>query len=328
MRIFIDESGNFGWSPARISLHCGVVVCSTSLVELFRRFFEWKKSLAGPHRRREIKANVLDDAQLESFVKSVILPETDLRLTVVGIDTSIVAKQVLEGWRDGISHLLQGAAQWSDSRSFPVAKRQYSEMSGWLWHRSPENLALMISLGEVIWQSLQNSIIWFYEPKFESEIDNMEIVVDHSLIRRREHELFWHEFLRTYFKNKSRREPLVTPDVWKKTNHTFERKYCQSDGQVDLTPLFREHMYFSDSKTSEGLQIADICAHICLRYHRRKKWFEAYRLLSNFIVGTDGRPMTALIPTGGPDLNAKARSKTQQEVLEYTKQLKPRSRKY
>lgn len=284
--------------------------------------------MVGLHRRREIKANVLDDDQLESFVRSVILPETDLILTVVGIDTSVVAKKELEEWRDVISHLCQGAAQWSDSRSFPIAKRQYSEMSGWLWNRSPENLALMFSLGEVIWQSLQNSIIRFHEPKFESEFSDMEIVIDHSFIRRGQHELFWREFFRTYLNNKSRREPLGTPETWKETNHSFERQYHHSDGQIDLTPLFREHMYFSDSKTSEGLQIADICANICLRYHRRKQWFEAYRLLRKFIVGADGRPMTTLILAGGPNLNAKAPTKTQQEVLEYAKQMKPRSRKY
>ncbi len=206
MRIFIDESGNFGWAPAQISLHCGVVVCSSSLVELFRRHFEWKKSMVGVHRRREIKANVLDDDQLESFVRFVILPETNLRLTVVGIDTSAVPKRLLEEWRDGISHLFQGAAQWSHSRSFPIANRQYSEMSGWLWNRSPENLALMFSLGEVIWQSLQNSIIGFHEPKFESEFSDMEIVIDRSFIRRSQHELFWRELVRTYLNNKSRRE--------------------------------------------------------------------------------------------------------------------------
>ena len=327
MRIFIDESGNFGSSPPQISLHCGVVVCSTSLVELFRRFLEWKHSLVGNHRKREIKANVLDDDQLESFVRTVILPEADLRLTVVGIDTNIFTKPALEDWRDGISHVCQGAAEWSGSRGYPVAKRQYTEMSGWLWNRSPDNLALMISLGEVIWQSLQNSIICFGGSQFESEFCDLEIVIDRSFIRRHEHELFWNEFLRSHFKNRSRREPLLTPDEWSKTNHPFERQYCQDDDQVDLTTLFREHMYFADSKKSEGLQIADICAHICLRYYRRRKWFEAYRLLRKFITGEGGRPMTLLIPTGGPGLNAKAPSKTQQEVLEYAKLIKPRSRK-
>jgi hypothetical protein len=284
--------------------------------------------MIGPHRKREIKGSALTDYQLASFVRSVIVPEMDLRLTVVGIDTSLVPRETLEKWRDGISHLCQGAARWSSSQGFPVAERQYTEMSGWFWNRSPENLGLMLSLGEVIWMSLQNAIIWFHEPKFELEFDDFEIVIDRSFVRNREHEVFWRELLRAYFTNKSRREPLGTPEEWKKTNHIFERKYSHNDGQLDLTPLFRDQMYFSDSEMTEGLQIADICAHICLRYHRRKRWFEAYRLLRKFIVGPNRSPMTALIPVGDLDLNSKASSKTQQEVFEYAKQMKPRSRKH
>lgn len=328
MRIFIDDSGGFGWAPPQISLHCGVVVCSWSLVELFRRHFEWKRSMIGPHKKREIKASSLTDDQLEAFVRTVIFAETDMKLIVVGIDTSLAAKDVFEKWRDGISLLCQGAAQWSNLQSFPVAERQYREMSGWLWNRSPENLALMISLGEVIWQSLQSAIIWFHQPRFEPEFADLEIVIDRGFIRRHEHELFWSEFLRTYLTNKSRHEPLGVPEDWAKTHHIFERTYSQNNHQLDLTPLFREHICFMDSQESEGLQIADICAHICLRYHRRKEWFGAYRLLRKFIVGPEHSPMTALIPFGELDLNAKAPTNTQQEVLERAKQIKPRSRKH
>lgn len=302
MRIFVDDSGDFGWAPAQISLHCGVLVSSSVLVELFPRHFEWKKSMIGLHRRREIKASSLTDEQLAAFVRTVIIPENHLRHVIVGVDTSLVTKRVFENWRDGLSHLCQGAAGWSNSRRFPIAARQYAEMGGWLWNRSPENLALMLSLGEVIWQSLQNAVIWFHEPQFEPEFDDFEIVIDRSFIRRREHELFWCEFFRTYLTNKSRREPLRVSREWNENNHIFERKYCQHDGNLDLTPLFREHMYFSDSEVSEGLQIADICAHICLRYHRRKQWFEAYRLLRKYILGPDRSPMTALVPVGELDL--------------------------
>jgi len=155
----------------------------------------------------------------------------------------------------------------------------------------------------------------------------LEIVIDRSFIRSREHELFWGEFLRTYLKNKSRRAPLGIPKEWKEANHVFERQYTQDEGQIDLTPLLREHLYFSDSEISEGLQIADICANICLRYHRRNQWFAAYRLLRKFIVGPDRSPMTVLIPVGELDLDSKAPTDTQQEVFKYARQLKPRSRK-
>ena len=77
MRIFIDEAGDFGWAPKQISLHCAVIVCNSSLVELYRRHLAWEQSILGEHRRRELKASTLTDEQLETFVRSVILPEQD-----------------------------------------------------------------------------------------------------------------------------------------------------------------------------------------------------------------------------------------------------------
>ena len=327
MRVFVDDSGDFGWAPAQISLHCGVIVCNSSLVELFRRHFEWKKSLLGTHRKREVKATTLTDEQLESFARTVIAPEANLKIVVVGIDTSLVSKELLEKWRDGISLLCQGASDWSNSLGFPVAERQYDEMSGWIWNRSPENLAFMLSLGDIVLESLQTAIIHYHEFEFEPEFADFEIVIDRSFIRNQEHEVFWREFFRTYVTNKSRREPLATPEEWKKTNHVFERKYSHGDKEIDLTTLMRDSTYFSDSKLAEGLQIADICANICLKYHRRKQWFEAYRLLRRFIVGKQGSPMKALIPVGNLDLSSEAPTRTQQEVLAYANKLKPRLRK-
>ena len=191
MRIFVDDSGDFGWTPPQISLHCGVIVCNCSLVELFRRHFDWKKSLLGTHRKREVKASTLSDDQLESFVRTVIMPESNLKIVVVGVDKSLVSRELLEEWRDGISLLCQGASDWSNSRGFPVAERQYAEMSGWVWNRSPQNLALMLSLGDILLESLQTAIIHFHDFKFESEFDEFEIVIDRGFIRKPEHEVFW-----------------------------------------------------------------------------------------------------------------------------------------
>jgi hypothetical protein len=327
MRIFIDDSGDFGWATPQISLYCGVIVCVSSLVDLYRRHLLWKTSIVGPHRQREIKGSSLTDEQLESFARVVICPERHLKLTVVGMDTSLVPKAHLEKWRDGISHLCQGVAAWSDSNSLPIAGKQYREMSGWFWNRSPENLAQLLSLAALIWECFQNSIIYFHEPEFEPEFDDLEIVMDMSFIKRPEHEVFWREFFRTYATNRSRREPLGIPEAWKEGGHIFEKKYFGSDSEVNMTPLFRQNMYFLDSKLSEGLQIADICANICSRYHRRKRSFEAYRLLQRFMVGPDHGRMTALVPLGDLDVNSTPPTERQKEVFEHARQLKVRTRK-
>lgn len=327
MRIYIDESGTFGWTSPNISLHCAVIVCSSALVELFRRNLEWKTSILGHHRRREVKGSSLSDIQLEQFVSRVILPMPDLKLTVVGLDTRITTKLRLEEWRDGISHYCLGASEFSRAHDLHPADRQYKEMSGWLWNRSPENLAQMLSLAETIWRAVQNTIIWFHESRFESEFDDFEIVIDRGFIRRREHEVFWLEFFRGYTSNMSKRKPLGIPGHWRDENHVFERKFATPEGQLDLAPLFRDRMYFADSSSSEGLQAADICANVCTRYHRQERWFPAYRLLRPFIVDANGGPMTLLVPEQGGDLESMTTTETVQEVATFAKRLKPRSRR-
>ncbi len=125
---------------------------------------------------------------------------------------------------------------------------------------------------------------------------DFEIAIDRSFIRSREHEVFWLEFFRGYVVNRSRREPFKFPEHWVKENHVFERMCTNSDGRLDLAPIFRDRAFFVDSEASEGVQIADICSHICLRYHRSEKVSAAYLGLGPFIVDVNKGPMTLLVP--------------------------------
>jgi len=281
----------------------------------------------GRHRKREIKASQLADDQLEQFVRTVILPETNLKLTVVGIDTRITTRERLESWRDHISHYILGASEWSKTRSRRPADRQYKEMSGWLWNRSPENLAQMLSLVENIGRALQNAIIWFHEQTFEPEFDDFEIAIDRSFIRSTEHEVFWREFFRGYFVNKSREEPFRVPEFWSKGRHIFDRKCTNAEGEFDLAPILRDRTYFCDSAQSEGLQIADFCANICMRCHRREESLAAYRLLRPFVVDVNRGPITLIVPATEGTLDVQPTTQTIGEVLALTKHIKPRIRR-
>ena len=51
-------------------------------------------------------------------------------------------------------------------------------------------------------------------------------------------------------------------------------------GLYDYRDLFHNHTAFRDSKAVIGLQVADICANICYRFHRSdRKDLGAYTLL-------------------------------------------------
>ena len=281
----------------------------------------------GPHKKREIKARNLSSVQLEEFVNHVIVPTPDLKLTVVGLDTRLTPKQRLAEWRDSISHYCLGASEFSKSRQLRPADRQYEEMSGWLWHRSPENLAHMMSLAETTIRAAQNAVIWFHDQKFESEFADLEVAIDRSFIRSLEHEVFWREFFRGYFLNRSRREPFKSPEHWVREGHVFERLCSKPDGQIDLAPIFRDRTYFVDSTASEGVQIADICSHVCLRHHRGEVRFNAYTGLRPFIVDVNKGPITLLIPTGHGGLEGQLGTKIQEEVAEHARKLDRRVRR-
>jgi hypothetical protein len=61
-----------------------------------------------------------------------------------------------------------------------------------------------------------------------------------------------------------------------------------------MTDLFRNHMRFADSKKTEGLQIADICANMCFRFFHKTK-YRPYRLIRHRLVHrNDHREYTLL----------------------------------
>ena len=185
----------------------------------------------------------------------------------------------------------------------------------------------MISLGDTIARATQNAVIWFHDERFESEFADFELAIDRSFILRREHEVFWRESFRGYSVNKFREKPFIYPEHWAKGRHVFERMCTNADGELDLAPIFRDRTYFVDSASSEGVQIADVCAHICLRYHRREQWFEAYRALRPLIVDVDKGPMTLPVPANDGGLEGRYATTVQQEVAEQAKLIPARTRR-
>jgi hypothetical protein len=162
---------------------------------------------------------------------------------------------------------------------------------------------------------------------FESEFADFEIAIDRGFIRSPEHEVFFREFFRGYFVNKSREKPFRYPEHWVNGQHAFERMCSHADGELDLAPIFRDRTYFVDSASSESVQVADICSHICLRYHRSERWLDAYRMLRPLIVDVNKGPMTLLVPMEGIGFEDRFATATQRRVAEHADSLPRRFRR-
>jgi hypothetical protein len=288
MKTFIDESGSFGWQNPGRSIFCGISIRDRDFPNVLDRFLRWRRSIIG-HSRRELKGSELTENQLVSFA-SKVLPGSDKQiwLTVVGIDTARTRREVIVRLREQASAILQKSSEISGAHGNLRLKESYRQMSGWMNSRSPENLLWVIGLEQAVIDTLQHTIVRFLEPEDDSEFEDFRIYIDQSFIRREEHAAFWREWLRNQLGKSSNKELTMIPNTWRLRSHPFIRQYEIHPGLLDLNHLFVRNTGFFRSEKIEGLQIADICAHILFRYHRGNGGDDAYGRIRARIVGRDG----------------------------------------
>lgn len=290
MRIFADESGSFSWSTPAISLMVALVIPNGSMESLTSRFLTWKSSIVGKSTR-ELKGSELDSAQLLLFVQQV-LPSSERApfLTVVGADTAQTQESHVTMAKDQLSEQYAHTARLLLERDPPNRSlaQNYTEISGWTKKRSAVNFLWIATAERTIVEAIQLMICAFLEKKYDKEFENIEIAIDRSFIKEPGPIKFWLEFIR--LANLTRAKKGVgfrVPREWRLRNHPYHRKYGKITGITDLTDLLRNHMSFVDSKTVIGIQVADICAQICRRFHCGDTGLEAYELLQARIVGRD-----------------------------------------
>lgn len=291
MRIFADESGSFSWSTPEISLMLALVIPDGSMDVLTSRFLTWKSSIIG-ESARELKGSELDSAQLLSFVQRV-LPRSERApfLTVVGADTALTQDSHVKMAKNQLAEQYAHTARLLLELNPPNKSlaQKYTELSGWTKKRSEVNFLWIVTAERTIAEIIQLMICSFMEEEYDKEFENIEIAIDRSFIKEPGPINFWLEYHRISHLNRAYRgQALLVPREWKLRNHPYHRKYRKEAGINDFKDLLRNHMNFVDSKSSIGIQVADICAQICKRFHRGDTGLEAYELLQNRIVGRDG----------------------------------------
>jgi Protein of unknown function (DUF3800) len=287
MKIFIDDSGGFGWTAHGVSLFCGVTISDKNSNTIMSNFHAWR-SRQPNYRGFELKGKDLSPTQQTSFANSVVLSTRGLSLTLAGTNTTLFKKEIAQQVVNDTATILRAAAVHSPHAAIADFFRR---MARWMEARSPENLLWIHCLGDAIHLSLQHGIVKFAEEAHDSEFENIEVLIDRSFIAKSTHIEFWQEWLRNYLYSKSKKEPFATISEWRERDHPFRRKYEGARGMIDWTDLYRNHVHFVDSQDLPGIQIADVCANICYRFYSENPKYRPYRLLRSRIIGKDGSEM-------------------------------------
>lgn len=287
MKIFIDDSGGFGWTTYGVSLFGGVTISDKNCSAIISNFHAWRRKQPN-YRGLELKGKDLSPMQQASFVNSVVLSTRGLSLTLAGTNTTLFPKGIAQQVVKDTANVCRAAGDYSPHAAVSDFFRR---MANWMERRSPENLLWIHCLGHVIHLSLQHGIIRFADEAHDSEFENIEILIDRSFVAKSTHIEFWQEWLRNYLFSKSKKEPFATITQWRERDHPFLRKYKSAGGMINWTDLYRNHVHFVNSQDLPGIQIADVCANICYRFYSGNPKYRPYRLLRSRIMGKDGTEM-------------------------------------
>lgn len=291
MKIFVDDSGDFGWTGSGVSLFCAMIVSDRHLNAITTDFINWKSRQPHCTAATEIKGKDLSQIQQASFAQAVVLKNSGLWLTLAGTKTTLFKREIAEDYVRNSAATLRAVATWADDQDKPRVTDFYGKMTKWIEDRSPENVMWMNTLGTAIHLAMQHSIVIFADAEDDSEFENIEILIDESFITKQSHLGFWGEWLRNLLFAKSEKDPVPVIKQWSERNHPFIAKYRRNKGIVDFSDLYRNHTRFVDSEEVLGVQIADICANICYRHWADKAKYRPYRLLRSRVFGKQGTEM-------------------------------------
>jgi hypothetical protein len=157
MKIFIDDSGGFSWTPHGVSLFCAVTASDRNFEGITSNFSSWKSRQAYFTDGAELKGKDLSALQQASFVDSVILNSADLRLTLAGTKTTLFKKEIAEQYIKDAAGILRASARLGSETDRPLIENFYRRMARWMEQQSPENLMWIVCLGDAIRLSIQHS---------------------------------------------------------------------------------------------------------------------------------------------------------------------------
>src|SRR5437879_2982475 len=157
MKIFIDDSGGFGWTAHGVPLFCGATMSDKNFNAIMSNFHAWR-SRQPNYRGFELKGKDLSPSQQESLVNSVLLSTRGISLTLAGTKTTLFKKEIAEQVVKDSASILRAAG---NRTQHATPADFFRRMARWMETRIPENLMWIHCLGDAIHLSIQHGIIMF-----------------------------------------------------------------------------------------------------------------------------------------------------------------------
>ena len=257
MRIYIDESGNFSWSPPKPSVFVSLIVLDREESGIFCRFRAWKQK-KGVSLKAEVKGADQSDEELVGFVTSVFAEKTgNPRLIVVGVDTAVTMEETVLAVKAQVAEQFAHGVRVVE-RVNPANRaliQSYREMPGWIRRRSSANVLWISALEELLRQTLQLAVITYSDERFDEEFSDIQINIDRSFIKEYRHETFWKAWLGNGFTNRRHRSAaFLRPREWRERQHPFIQKFSQGM-YLNFTPLYSKVLSFVIPRSARGCRL-------------------------------------------------------------------------
>ena len=253
MHIYIDESGVFNPAPnPKASCLAAVLVPSGNKVKLLKEFA--KLSEPWPHEDGEIKGYLLEETHIVQVVK--LLRRNDALVEVTAFDSALQTRAELEAVQESVASRIATAPRWATTELRPP--RRIGAAYG--------NTSLQLFIQAFLMQSLVYEVIQsslsYYARRSPKELKHFNWLVDQKDKKLHKFDRAWSEITFPSIANITRQRPFkLLPGG----DYSF-LKYSASDqsdliaATLGITTSLETGLKFADSKSSLGLQLADVIA--------------------------------------------------------------------
>lgn len=268
MRLYFDESGDFGFPDDRFDAYTqAVLICPDSKLA---RVEEYVAAQCAEWGMDELHATSLSDDQLWQvcrFMRSERLPGL-----VQATDTNAMTRKTIAEhrlaqavrvhenfrWWEGAGGKAWSIAAWYQRHVGRMAYAGRVPDSEWV------QADLLISL---VHRALNKTIYMFLDDKWRDDFRDFRFIFDAKLEGKlAAGEKYLNDVLLPALGSNRGRMDLVGVKEWRDPPvHPFEERYGTGEGTLDLKKLFEHGLEFERSHDHAGLQLADALAYLARR---------------------------------------------------------------
>jgi hypothetical protein len=292
MIIAIDESGIFSANKPEYCIFLSVIIPTDDKKNLIIKtsYKNWEQKLSNKFfdKKGEVKGSLLGEPELIDFTRNVLIPFNDLRIYYIAFDTSKLDTEIVRKYLDFEVAQLELSVQDFNNHNAPKKQTNYIvSIKDWLKSKNQQEFLKILGLRYCSFNSLYQTMIYFFGNLRESEIINGSYEIDKDFIN--DQNIYWKGYFKQLFQEFTSNQPLPIVDTWDKENHPFFQHYpILSDNKLNLTKLLKTNFSFKDSKSSIYIRITDICGIIIYRHLNQNIYKSIFHFLTSRALTNEG----------------------------------------